>query len=146
MKQQSMLTGGTVEAAKLLEKMFNQLASELARPIIRHGAWSDLVTADHKFRVMCFRMKRVKEGNGEPITEVTDYEALLWVMTEAMTHPIDGHWMNIYTSLFNRFYPEKAKNIFGEYELKRKLDLYEIQELRDLKRKLFRKSMKAMKT
>lgn len=121
------------------------MSDEMTRPVMLHANWSSAIPNEKLQHAKIERLKRLMHNKAKPITEVTDYEALLWVSTEAMEHPIGHDWFNIYAHLFSKFFPEQAAAIFSEYELKRPLDLSEQMELTELKRKLYTMSIRRLK-
>lgn len=145
MTKQSMLTGGTVEGYKQGQKMFDQLAVELARPTILHAEWASTIPQTQLDHVIPERLKQLMLNKGQQLTQVTDYEAMLYVSTLSMLAPLANSSYNIYVYLFTKCLPEQAKTIFSDYELARQLDISEKMELDDMKRKLYNKSVQKLK-
>lgn len=142
-KQRLLHSEGTVEDYEKSRRMFMQLFEALCdRPIIGHTMWADSITTEQKARIKIERMKQIKKANGEKITESTEYEALIYVMTASLANPLSRTWFNIYAWLFRKFYPEKAKEIFSEYEGQKLEKWTEESDLIRLKRWLYKVSKK----
>lgn len=133
---------GTVEDHEKSQKMFMQLFEALCdRPIIGHTMWADSITTEQKARIKIERMKQIAQAKGEKITEATDYEAMVYVMTASLAIPLDRWWFNIYAFLFHKFYPDKANEIFEPYQ-GQKLEMIEERDLIRLKQWLYKVSKK----
>jgi len=141
-KQRLLHSEGTVEDYEKSKKMFTQLVEALfSRPIIGHIMWVDSITTEQKARIKIERMKQIAQAKGEKITEATDYEAMVYVMTASLAMPLDRWWFNIYAFLFRKFYPEKANEIFEPHE-GQKLEMIETRDLTRLKQWLYKTSKK----
>lgn len=145
MTKQTMLTGGTVENYKRGQKMFNQLAVELARPTILHHEWASTIPTNQLEAVIPRRLILLMQNKGKPINSVTNYEAMLYMSTVSMLAPLASSSYHIYVYLFRTCLPTKAKLIFSEYELNYELDISEQMELKNLKNKLYTKSIQLFK-
>jgi len=139
-KQRLLFGNGTVEDLEKGVKMFQLLAEVFSRPIIGHTGWEDAITEEQKQRIEIERMKQVKEADGKPITEATDYEAMVYIMTASLSEPLSSTWLNIYTYLFRKFYPDKAKEIFSEHEGQKLEQWVEEPDLKRLKQWLLKTS------
>jgi len=139
-KQKLLLENATVEDIEKGSKMFAMLAEVFSRPIIGHIGWEDSITEEQKQRITIERMKQVKEANDKPITEATDYEAIVYLMTASLTQPLSNTYFNIYVYLFRKFYPDKAKEIFQEHEGQKLEQWIEEPELKQLKTWLYKQS------
>lgn len=137
--KQKTLTGGNLEDFKKGERMFEQLAEMFFRPIIGLTMWKDAITQEQRERIRTERMKQIEELNGEPITEATDYEALVYLMTVSLAQPLSSMWSRIYYSLFKKFYPDKSDFI---PENEAYLDIQSKPALRRLKQRLYKQSVK----
>lgn len=139
-KQRLLMGNGTLEDFKAGQRMFEMLAGMFFRPIIGHTVWKDSITEEQKQRIQIERLKQIAESNGEPITTATDYEAMIYIMTASLSAPLDRTYVHIYSFLFRKFYPDKAKEIFPDHE-GQKLDQWtEEPELTRLKQWLWKKS------
>jgi len=145
MSEQSLLTGGTVTSYKEGQKMFGQMAIELQRPTMLHHMWASSIPKEQLDRVIPERLKQMMLLKGRPVTQITNYEAMLYLSTLSMCAPLGHAAYNTYVYLFRTCLPKKAVTIFDEYELKRELDISEKMELDDLKRKLYNRSLKLLK-
>lgn len=116
-----------------------------ARPIIGHIEWVESITPEMKQRIEIERLKQIKNANGNKINIATDYEACVYMSTLSLAQPLGRVAYNIYCYLFKQFYPEQAKEIFEEYELKRELDHQENSELLMLKHWLYKTSVRECK-
>jgi hypothetical protein len=145
-QKQALLMGeGTVEDLEKGRRMFEMLAQVFTRPIIAMVGWEDSITAEQKARIEIERMKQVREADGKPIIEATDYEAMVYIMTASLTQPLSSTYFNIYAYLFRKFYPDKAKEIFEEHE-GQKLDQWiEEPDLKRLKQWLYKTSREKSK-
>jgi len=142
-KQRLLFGKGTVEDLEKGRRMFEMLAQVFTRPIVTMVGWENSITQEQKQRITIERMKQIKEANGNPIIEATDYEALVYIMTVSLTSPLDTAAYHIYAYLFRKFYPDKAKEIFEDHE-GQKLDQWiEEPELKRLKQWLHKTSQKA---
>lgn len=142
MAKQKLLFGeGTVEDFKKGQRMFTMLAEALFRPVVVPQMWSQDVTDHEKMMIKMARMKQVAQSNGKPLDRSTDYEALVALRIGSLEAPLNRVYLRIYYHLFNRFYPEKAKEIGIPNEA---LGPHGKQELGNLKRKLYRKGLQAM--
>jgi len=126
----------TVEQEKKSVKMIEQLVSAMFRPIIVHPGWMD-VTTKQKFRVKTERMLQVQEGNGEKITEATNYEVMVYIASCSMTAPLSQSWFRLYVYLFRQFYPEHSDSI--NLSKVDKLTILEERDLRRLKQWIYKK-------
>jgi len=142
--EQKRLDGGTVQDYERGERMFRMLAELFSKPkpIIGHPAWKDSITAEQKARIQVERLKQIKESNGEKITEATDYEALVYVMTVSFAMPLNTTWFNIYTFLFRKFHPEQANQIFESHEGQKLDEFIEQRDLTRLKQWLWKQQNK----
>jgi len=144
-EQNLLLQTGTITDMKRDMKrgtrMFEMLAEAFTSPIIGHPGWVDTITKEQKDRIQIERLKQIAASKGEKLMEATDYEAMVYLMTASLAAPLGRHFYSIYTWLFRKFYPDKAKTIFEKYE-GQKLDLVEQQDLHNLKRWLLRTSNK----
>ena len=140
--EQRLLAGqGTVESLEKSRKMFMQLFEAMfQRPIIGHTGWYKSITPEQKQRIKMERAKQIREANGEKITEATDYEALIYLMTASLQEPLGRTAQKIYYHLFKKIYPDKS-DFIPDYEAK--LDIQSEPELRRLKQWLFKTSKKA---
>ena len=73
--------------------------------------------------------------------EATDLEALLYMYPLTLEHPIDRDWTEIYLYLGTKCYVEK----FPQDIRHESLNSYQLGELRDLKRWIYRQRVKARK-
>lgn len=137
--EQKLLSGqGTVEDLKKSRDMFAALFEAMfERPIIGHPAWKDSITAEQKARIKIERMKQIAKANGEKITEATDYEALVYLMTVSLADPLGRTAQKIYYHLFKKFFPDKS-GFIPDYEAK--LDIQSEPELLRLKQWLYKTS------
>lgn len=134
---QKTLSGSSVEDEKKAVDMIENLIKAFMNPIVGHPMWADTITEEQKARIKIERLKQIKEANGAKISEGTEYEALVYVMTVSLAQPLTHHWYNIYCYLFRKFYPEQANQIFDEHE-GIKLDSCEQTELIGLRRWLWK--------
>ena len=67
--------------------------------------------------------------------ECTEFEAMLYVSTASLTHPISRDWADIYFYLFYRWNPEAAEAIKVE---PRELDYSQQEDLRRLRSWIYR--------
>ena len=140
--EQKLLDGkGTVEDLQKGIRMFQALAEVFTRPIIGHTAWADSITAEQKARIEVERMKQIAEAKGEKITEATDYEAMIYIMTASPSAPLDRTHQKIYFHLFKRFYPDKS-DFIPDHEANIEGDLLAERDLIRLKRWLYKTSKK----
>lgn len=139
MTKQTTLTGGNLEDFKKGERMFEQLAEMFFRPIIGLTMWKDAITQEQRERIKTERMKQIEGSNGEPITEATDYEALVYLMTVSLAQPLSSMYGKIYYCLFKKFYPDKS-DFIPEHEAH--LDIQSKPALKNLKQRLYKQSVK----
>lgn len=139
--EQKLLAGeGTVESREKRRKMFMALFEAMfERPIIGHTSWADSITSEQKARIKVERLKQIKRANGEKITEATDYEALVYLMTASLTAPLGRTAQRIYFHLFKKFFPDKS-DFIPDYEVQ--LDIQSEPELRRLKQWLYKTSLR----
>lgn len=128
---QATLSGATLEDEKKATEMLASLIKVFTNPIIGHAGWADTITAEQKERIRIERLAQIMKAKGQPITEATDYEAMIYVMTASLANPLNRDWFNIYAYLFRKFYPEQAKTIFSEHE---GIELAKYTEARELQR------------
>lgn len=110
--------------SRLIKKMF--------APIVVFKGYEDMVTEEMKTRIMAERLKNNDDT-------ATDYEAMVYLHTASLAVPLSEDWYNVYTYLFSKYYPEKAKRI-GVY--KKSLTKAEERELEDLKKWIYEQPMK----
>jgi len=111
----------------------------LFRPVIGHNMWASSITEEQKIRIQVERLKQIEEAKGETITEATDYEALVYLMTVSLSQPLDSMWYRHYMRLFKRFYPDKSDFIEDN---ETRIQPHEEWELTRLKRWLYHTSTK----
>lgn len=130
--EQKRLSGGTVEDYEKGRRMFEALAELIfkPRPIIGYTAWKDSISTPQRWRIQFERMKQIKEADGEQIREATDYEALIYISTISLAHPLSRMWQRIYYYLFKKFYPNRS-DFIPAYEAT--LDIQSKPELKRLK-------------
>jgi len=124
----------TREEQKEMEKMSDLLVWAVSGAIVTTPSTVHEITEEQKLDVTLHRL--VKLGRGDVTEEATDYEVMLYISNFTLEHPPSSHIYRIYMYLFARIYPEKSKTMFGD-DVVTKLDLYEAQMLRDIKRKLY---------
>ena len=160
-KNQKTLTGSTVEAEEQsiqsIADSFTGMVNVFTTPIIVWPGYEDQITDDQKGKVRTEKLVQVMEAKGKPITEATDYEAMLYkdlssngfslgvIMTSTLANPPAREWYNIYAYLFRKFYPEQSKEIFDNWEGV-KLEYQETDLLHNLKRWLLKSQMKDRKS
>lgn len=143
--QALLFSGGTVEDRETGLRMFELLATLFVepRPIIVFRGLEDSVTEEQRFKVEIHRLQQIKESNGKPIIEATDYETMLYVSTASYAAPLDRVWNRLYLHLFRKVYPDKFKEMFGEaeeYEADISEDLLAQRELKRLKQWIYKRS------
>lgn len=136
--EQKILFGeGTVEQREKGLKMFEALAEMFGRSIIGHRGWEKSITEEQKQRIQVERLKQVAQAKGSKIEMATDYECLVYLSTASLSMPLSSMWTRIYMYLFKKFYPDKS-DFIPEHEAQ--LHIQDEQELRNLKRWLWKKS------
>jgi len=105
-------------------------------PIVAYTGCEDIITEEMKTRIQIERL-------AEPFSETaTDYEAMVYLHTASLALPLSREWYNIYTYLFSKYHPEKAKEI--EVHTERISELEE-RELSQLKKWIYRQQMEKKK-
>jgi len=74
-------------------------------PIIMFTGYEGLVTNDMQAKIT---MERLASPYSD---EAGDYEALVYLHTASVAVPFSREWREIYTYLFSKYYPEKARTI-----------------------------------
>ena len=137
-KQKLLVGHGTVEDHKKSQAMFMALFEAMfERPIIGSVGWVDSITREQKDRIRMERVKQIREADGKPITEATDYEALIYRMTLSGDTLLGRTAQRMYYHLFKKFFPDNS-DFIPDYEAK--LDYVSEQELTRLKQWLYKTS------
>ena len=139
--EQGLLSGhGTLEDMKKNQDMFMQAFDALfQRPIIGSRGWADSITQEQKIRIRMERLKQIKEADGKPSHEATDYEACIYLSTLSLEAQMGRTAQRIYYHLFKKIYPDKS-DFIPDYEAT--LDIQSEPELRRLKQWLYKTSKK----
>jgi len=98
-------------------------------PIVAYTGCEDIITEEMKRKIQIERLS-------EPFSDTaTDYEAMVYLHTASLALPLSQEWYNIYTFLFTKYHPEKAKEIGVHTE---RISELEQRELAQLKKWIYR--------
>jgi hypothetical protein len=108
-----------------------RLIKRMFAPIVVFRGCEDFVSEDMRRRIQLERLTNFEEIS-------TDYEAMVYLYTASLAVPFSQEWYNIYTFLFSKYYPEKAKEI-GVY--KEQITEREQKMLLDLKKWIYKQQI-----
>jgi len=115
---------------------FERYFKRMFAPIVAYTGYEDIVTEEMKRKIQVERL-------AEPFSETsTDYEAMVYLHTASLALPLSREWYNIYTFLFSKYHPEKAKEIDVHTE---RISELEQHELTQLKKWIYRQQMEVRK-
>ncbi|MFQ6027691.1 MAG: hypothetical protein ACE5Q6_09385 [Dehalococcoidia bacterium] len=121
------------------ERFVSQFMYLLTGPYITWPGWEDLAVK-RKDDILLYRLAHAREIFEQQLC--TEFEAMLYVSTASMEHPMNHDWTEIYMWLFRRWNPEQA----DEIELNvRELDNNQLEQLNRLRRWLFQRQMNHLK-
>lgn len=107
----------------------------LTAPVLVWPGWEDGYR-QHRDRVTIQRLLHHREIFAEG--QCTEFEAMLYVSSVSLAHPLPRSWANIYFWLFRRWSPEAADQVEvpgGD------LDPHEREELAKVRRWIFKRQM-----
>lgn len=81
-------------------------------PIITWPQEESCITEEMRLQAHLHRL--VMMASADKTEEATEFEAMLYIMTSTFANPPAHVWYKIYMHLFCKFYPEKAKDVFGD--------------------------------
>ena len=128
--------------AKNTEPWIDDLVGTFCDPIIvMPGGWGDTLPDWIKGQITLERLiENMKATKGEQPTG-TDAEACAYLYTAALTHPLDSHWTTIYLYVATRVMSKKGTEVPEDIKVESLTD-YEMSQLEDLKRWLYRQRVK----
>lgn len=109
---------------------FEKEIKRLFAPIIAYKGWEDMVTEEMKNRIQIERFANPSDRTA------TDYEAMIYLHTASLATPLSREIQEIYSFLFSKYNPEKAREI-GVY--KDRITERQQHELSRLKNWLYQK-------
>jgi hypothetical protein len=121
------------------DRLVDHMMYLLVGPFIGWPGWEDLMTR-HKDDIV---LKRLAHG-AEILKEemCTEFEAMLYLSTASLAHPISHDWYTVYMYLFRRWNPENADTIGVKVE---ELERNQMEDLIRLRRWIFRTQMDHLK-
>ena len=129
---------------KSVDKEIEELVCALTDPlIVWPGPWMDTIPEERRKELPLHRLihlMRCRQGKAN-WDEATDLEALLYMYPLTLEHPISEQWTRIYLYLGTRVMGPK----FPDDIKQESLSDYDMGELRDLKRWIYRKRVEARK-
>lgn len=123
------------EEARFVEQMMYLLTA----PQLSWPGWEDLLQR-HKDQITMQRLMHHREVFEQQMC--TEFEAMLYVSTVTMAHPITHQWAEIYMWLFRRWNPQQARDIDIE---ERDLDQSQVEDLNRLRRWIYNQQMNRIK-
>lgn len=117
------------------------MAHAVLAPVVANPLSMDTVENQHVQKARVYRLAKLAKGDFEEIA--TDFEAMIYLMTQSMAAPFTDRWYRIYFYLFRKEFP-KAEGVLHEND-GRSLDNMEETSLRNLKLWIYRKQKEAMK-
>lgn len=120
--------------------ILNKLVSAISPTIILHPKWKDSCP---EWLIEKIKLERIINLNNNG-NIATDLEALAYISTLSLSQPLNHTWFKIYSYLFNKVLPDKAKEIFKQQH-ETELEEYEKIELKKLKLWIFKQRSKREK-
>jgi hypothetical protein len=108
-------------------------------PRLSWPGWEDTLER-HNHEITLRRLAHAREIFEEEMC--TEFEAMLYVSTASLAHPLSHDWVAIYGWLFSRWNPEASQEIWGQA---RELDPNQLEELNRLRRWIFHRQMNHLK-
>jgi hypothetical protein len=133
-EQRPRQSGGDGEARFVDQMMYLLTAPHLGWP-----GWEDLLQR-HKDEITMQRLLHHREIFEHQMC--TEFEAMLYVSTVTMAHPITHQWAEIYMWLFRRWNPQQAQHIDIE---ERELDQSQVEDLNRLRRWIYNQQVNRIK-
>jgi hypothetical protein len=111
----------------------------ISGPRLSWPGWEDTLER-HNHEITLRRLAHAREIFEEEMC--TEFEAMLYVSTASLAHPLSHDWVEIYGWLFSRWNPEASQEIWGT---PRELDPNQLEELNRLRRWIFQRQMNHLK-
>ena len=112
----------------------------LTAPYIGWPGWEDQVAAQ-KEQIVMHRFIHASQIFEQEMA--TEFEAMMYISSASLSHPLNHEWAEIYGWLFCRWKPDEGKEI---WEREIVLDRTQIEELNRLRRWIFRRQMDHLKS
>jgi hypothetical protein len=119
----------------------DQMMYMVVGPFIGFPGWEDELR-NHKTEILLQRMLHSKEVF--ETQQSTEFEAMLYVSTASLAHPIGHDWAQIYMWLFKRWQPEAAQKLQIEPD-RPELNVNQQEDLARLRRWIFKHQMDHIK-
>src|SRR3990170_4038498 len=129
---------------KSVDKEIEELVCALTDPlIVWPGPWMDTIPEERRKELPLHRLVHLMRCNQGKAAwdEATDLEALLYMYPLTLEHPISEQWTRIYLYLGTRVMGQEFPGDIRQESLSD----YDMGELRDLKRWIYRQRAKARK-
>jgi len=125
-------------------KFVDQMMYLLTAPYMFYPPWDSVWEASgNKEEAKLLRLGQAKEILEKEMC--TEFEAMLYISSATLSHPMSHDWYVVYGWLFKRCKPEH--DIFDEHEIPEQLNKYPQQEDLDrLRRWIYRSQMNHLKT
>ena len=125
------------------EKFIDKLIVAITGPVITTPTTTQDITVEQKEKARLSRLAQLcKDG---AIEEATDYEAMIYLSNFTLEHPPDHTTYKVYSYLFNKLYPEQAKEVFGEQAVT-ELDIQGEMMLKELKVEIYKSQKNHIKS
>ena len=131
----------TKEEAKAIDRYAERMAFCLTAPVIAHPLALDTIDSKMKDRAKTERLAKLMKGEDDGLA--TDYEAMIYLSSASLVAPLDRTAYNVYAHLFQKIFPEQAKEIFDRQDFN--LDYLADRLLLRLKRSIHDSQLKAVK-
>jgi hypothetical protein len=123
------------DEARFVEQMMYLLTA----PQLSWPGWEDLLQR-HQDQITMQRLMHHREIFEQQLC--TEFEAMLYVSTASLAHPITHQWAEIYMWLFRRWNPQQAQDIDIE---ERELDQSQVEDLNRLRRWIYNQQLNRIK-
>jgi len=125
------------------EKHVEMLVFSLVAPLIVYSSEeAGENTADEAWVRDAKLSRLLKCMRGDLSEQATDFEAMIYLSTASLVHPLDTPWYNIYMYLFSKHYPESKQLGFNA---PKSLSTQEQTMLTQLKEWIFERQKEAVK-
>lgn len=121
------------------DKFVEQVMYCLTAPMVGWPGWEDLLR-QHKAEISLRRLALVQQVYKEQMA--TEYEAMLYLSTASLAHPMPRDWAEVYQHLFYRWNREKAEELGLDNP---KLNPNQVEDLNRLRQWLFRRQVEHLR-